>query len=805
MKNNTLEESYQISVEQSKIINKEKYNNIDLNQLFTYLIIADIIFLLLLIIFIRKKMIFMSIILSCILTFVLTATIIIRNKIKNKQNYMNIKTEKEDSNEKEIINIEKKELGNNLEDEENKLEDENDKINFINKKIEDKKVYDEEKEKIKNENNILNEKIKIFEEEKNKFEEEKNKLEINLKEEKSKFEEDKNKFEINFKGEKSKFEEDKNKFEEEKIALDEEKKSFENDKNNLEKEKEIFNEEKANLEEENNQFKEEKVKFEKDKQIYNDNINEFENEKKKLENDKIKLEEDRQELEKLRITLLEKEKLINEKTEEIDKKKKLQDEERINKLKTEMFERQKKLRLNEIKEENNQKININFEDEVKKEIKTKENQRSKNQEDKKKIIKTQEKEKEKEKEKKLNEEKKNIMEKEEENVENKKINEVLEDMCIYGNIIKKEIKEEKEKNEEKYIDINEALKPENENEDGDEGLFALGLLSKELETLGIEAVIDKNEKQLPEEDNNKASSTCLQFIINGFSEKKKYNLTFDFGEERNEELLNDEEEFDKFKNKLKLKLSKDYNIPVNKIIVTFPERGSIKVQVIFQSDTFNDLDLETFKSKFKNENNKDFEELKKIKEIHTDVIMGACKLSKSMLDSRGNRREGWGVGEKRGNKPYDPPIGWIGIGLKVYNEYDKGNNTWIGMNNVEGEWCVAYHGVGRYQDSERVKNITGLIYKGKSFKAGAGQVHATCDDIYHPGKLVGEGVYCTPTIKTAEGYSGISYINGKQYKTVLMVRVKPDAIRGCEDSKDYWVVNGTTEEIRPYRILYKEI
>ena len=24
------------------------------------------------------------------------------------------------------------------------------------------------------------------------------------------------------------------------------------------------------------------------------------------------------------------------------------------------------------------------------------------------------------------------------------------------------------------------------------------------------------------------------------------------------------------------------------------------------------------------------------------------------------------------------------------------------------------------------------------------------------------------------------------------------------DSEDYWVVNGTTDEIRPYRILYKE-
>ena len=36
-----------------------------------------------------------------------------------------------------------------------------------------------------------------------------------------------------------------------------------------------------------------------------------------------------------------------------------------------------------------------------------------------------------------------------------------------------------------------------------------------------------------------------------------------------------------------------------------------------------------------------------------------------------------------------------------------------------------------------------------------------------------------------------------------MVRVKPDAIRQCECYKDYWVVNGTTDEIRPYRILYK--
>ena len=126
------------------------------------------------------------------------------------------------------------------------------------------------------------------------------------------------------------------------------------------------------------------------------------------------------------------------------------------------------------------------------------------------------------------------------------------------------------------------------------------------------------------------------------------------------------------------------------------------------------------------------------------------------------------------------------------------------MSNIEGEWCVAYHGVGNEKDSESVKKITGAII-GDTFKKGEGQTHSYCEDQYHPGKKVGEGVYCTPNIATAEGYAGTSKINNDSYKTVLMVRVKPEAIRGCLNSEDYWVVNDKTDEIRPYRILYKKI
>ena len=400
----------------------------------------------------------------------------------------------------------------------------------------------------------------------------------------------------------------------------------------------------------------------------------------------------------------------------------------------------------------------------------------------------------------------NIMiEKEKEMILNKKINETLEDMCIYGNIMKKEILKEKINNPKKYIEINEALK----SEEKDKELFSLGLLSNSLESLGIETVIEKDVNNY-EKSKIGDSSTTLQFLSNGFINKKKYKLHFDFGKDRNEQILNDKKAYEKFKENLKLKISRDYNISTDKVIITFLQRGSVEVQVIFQSDEFNDLNTDEFLNKFQNEKNKEFSELKNLKEIHSDVLMGGCKLTKKMLDPRGNRSEGWGVSESRGNMPYDPPLGWIGIGLKVMDSYDDGDNTWIGMSNLEGEWCVAYHGVGRKLSSEKVKDITGKIIKGQKqkFISGGCQVHKDCEDKYNKRKKVGEGVYCTPSIKTAEKYCGISTINGLNYKTVIMVRVKPNAIRCCkkhEYAKDYWVLNGTCDEIRPYRILYKKV
>jgi hypothetical protein len=459
------------------------------------------------------------------------------------------------------------------------------------------------------------------------------------------------------------------------------------------------------------------------------------------------------------------------------------------KLKNDKLE-EKRRRLEEI----NEKMRLEEEEKRKKEEEEKE--RIKKEEERKR----KEEERLKEMKRKMIENQKNLRMKKNIENESKKdvnetINETLEDMCIYGSIMKKEIQEEKAKNPEKFIETSNALQLESQ----DSGLFALGLISQNLENIGIETAIEKDDNQ--EEEEEDAGAACLQFITNGMCDKKKYDLHFDFGEERNDELLDNEEEYEKFKNNLKLKLSKDYGIPVDKIIVTFPQKGSFRVQVIFQSDEFNNLDKNQFLNKFKND--PEFKELSYLKEIHSDLVMEGVKLRKSQLDARGNRNDGWAKGKNRGGKPYNPPIGWNGIGLKVLDKY--GDNTWLGMKNSPGEWCVAYHGVGSGQSSDQVKHITGLIYK-DTFKPGRRQRHQNCADLYHYPNKVGAGVYITPSIKVAERYARTSEVNGKKFKTVLMARVKPDILRhcNCQNAKEYWVINGTTDEIRPYRILYKQ-
>ena len=257
---------------------------------------------------------------------------------------------------------------------------------------------------------------------------------------------------------------------------------------------------------------------------------------------------------------------------------------------------------------------------------------------------------------------------------------LLEDMSRMGTIMKEKILYEKQKNSEKFISNEEIIKNKSDSQ-----TYALGIFSKVLENQGMITAIEKDNS----EDAINTSATSMQFLVNGMSNKNKYDLHFDLGGDNNNKLLNVEEERIKFHDKLRKKLAKEYNMNEEDIIITFPRKGSYQLTVIFKSEDFQ-LNENELMMKFKNE-----KELGTLKKVEQGIIVNGCILNPNMLDHRGNNKDGgWaGKGEKRGGELYIPPTGWTGYGLKVYNVY--GDNTWLGMNNSEGEWCVAYHCVAR--------------------------------------------------------------------------------------------------------------
>ena len=396
------------------------------------------------------------------------------------------------------------------------------------------------------------------------------------------------------------------------------------------------------------------------------------------------------------------------------------------------------------------------------------------------------------------------------NNQKEQLKQTLEDMCLMGNIIKEEILEDKNANQEKYISIEEAInkieKP-NPNKD-DEAMLCLALLAQNLEHCGITTAIEKQKEDDDiNKENEEESSTSLQFIVNGLINKFKYEFSFDLGEERNNNLLNNKEQQEAFNNNLRKKSSLDYNILEDKIIITCPQKGSYKVQVIFISEDF-DLNPEQFKNSCTND--EEFKELCYLKEIQKKVIMEGVKLAPNMLDYRGNQTpDGYGRGQKRGTYDYIPPLGWKGFGLKVLGIYDNGNDDWIKMDNNPNEWAIAYHGIGRGRND--VEDITRKIATAEYQKLikGAGQDLKDHDDDNHPGKKIGEGVYCSNDIGYIEKHNlcgnSNTQINGKKYKMAFMLRVKPDRIRVNKNYPNQWILDGTTDEMRPYRILLKEV
>ena len=97
------------------------------------------------------------------------------------------------------------------------------------------------------------------------------------------------------------------------------------------------------------------------------------------------------------------------------------------------------------------------------------------------------------------------------------------------------------------------------------------------------------------------------------------------------------------------------------------------------------------------------------------------------------------------------------------------------MNNSKGEWYVAYHSIARGKNPKQVSKILGIFIK-VVLNHRLEEKNTNDHDLRHSGKTCELGVYVSPYISYAEGYTGKTKFNDEEYKCVLMLRINPEKL-----------------------------
>ena len=355
-----------------------------------------------------------------------------------------------------------------------------------------------------------------------------------------------------------------------------------------------------------------------------------------------------------------------------------------------------------------------------------------------------------------------------------------------------DIDKELEKDKDNYIELNE-----NNMDNKKSNIYILSALSSLLNNEGITTIIEKKCKS------QKILNATLQLISSGLIVLKKYNLKLDYGSPiKNDNIILNPKERSKFQRDFIKNISKLYNLSEDNVKILEIKRGS--VDVCFTLPNRVNTIKEDLKVLFG----------KKYVDVTEKALFEGCKLSEEFLDPKGNN---FGNGyEKsnfiRGGEKYDPPYEWHAYGLKVLNNYDNMNNDWLACNNNPNEWAVAYHGVGgkRGKFGQVFKNVVSIVQN--NLAPGKRQFYEKYDNIRQITKdqgylKCGRGVYLTPIIKEAEYWAEEEKFSKKKFKLIMMCRINPKKIREPDRGNEnpYWILNGNSEEIRPYRILIKEL
>ena len=192
----------------------------------------------------------------------------------------------------------------------------------------------------------------------------------------------------------------------------------------------------------------------------------------------------------------------------------------------------------------------------------------------------------------------------------------------------------------------------------------------------------------------------------------------------------------------------------------------------------------------------------------TGNLLNNIILSPNMFEIKYcKKRDEWKSGNLyRGGERYHPPYGWTGFAIKLRNKYGD-NFDWLGKTGENGnEWCVAFHGIGKGNELQKLFSIlnTNLREGPKQRYSKYKNLRKNTKEEYN---VCGNGVYLTPDIKKAENYAFITKLGSlnKDFQFAIQARVDPNKIRDPGVTPVNWVLNGNSNEIRPYRLLVKFI
>ncbi|MCQ2821047.1 MAG: protein kinase [archaeon] len=181
-------------------------------------------------------------------------------------------------------------------------------------------------------------------------------------------------------------------------------------------------------------------------------------------------------------------------------------------------------------------------------------------------------------------------------------------------------------------------------------------------------------------------------------------------------------------------------------------------------------------------------------------------LDSSYFDfSQNNQDGGWAKDvETISGFEYNPPHGWYGIGLNIRKLYPNAHDdTWIkpGRASTIGTWPIAYHGLRPGYMPIKDK-ICGIIKGG--LREGPNQQQANDEDLLHKGRKCGKGVYHYYNIKSLIYNQNVGP-DEKGNMFIFMCRVDPTKIRQPTTNNAMWILNGTKDETRPYRLLFRKV